>query len=141
MMPVSTARLLMFLLVFVPVALLRAQPNDPPRNPSMINLPEIGRMIGTLSPCQSESWSELYGHDIYALGDVSGDSIADWAILHQRCDTMVNGHPPTEVLVYHGLRGKLPTVENGIRLGPTEILSDTRILAVGDWDNDKFPDV
>src|SRR3954469_13092929 len=98
MMPLSTVRLFVFLLVLLPAALLRAQPQhcrdgfaEPPRvdprNPEVICLPELGRMYGTLHCADFDGNTEHFGQEIIPIGDVNQDKLDDWTVLQSRCDS------------------------------------------------------
>jgi hypothetical protein len=110
-------------------------PRVDPRNEDAICLPELGRMIGTINKCSVSEHGEEFGRAIAAVGDVSGDRLADFVVAHQRCDTLTNNRFPVELLLYKGVRNGRPNVESGERIGPSEINSITTFLAAGDWDH------
>jgi hypothetical protein len=111
--------------------------NPDPRNEKVICLPTIGRMEGKLTCVRG---GEQYGRNIYAVGDVNHDGLQDWIVGHIRCDSVmtINGSLRTaeEILLYKGVRGGLPSVESGERIGPSEFGSATSFVASGDWDGD-----
>lgn len=113
-----------------------------PRHPLARCFEEIGRMYGLIGKCSSNQ-AELYGMSIHPLGDVSGDSLADWIVAHQLCDSLVEASPriPRELLLYKGVRGGLPVSASGERIGPSELGSSTEFLACGDWDGDGYRDI
>ena len=119
-----------FALLLVAQALF-AQNTDP-RAPGACELPELGVMRGTLESKIGDIGEGL-GLEINPVGDLNGDSLADWVVLHRRVDTPA-GRVAEELLLYHGVKGGLPAYESGIRIGPTEIASVTRFLAAGDFD-------
>ncbi|HVZ41143.1 MAG TPA: FG-GAP-like repeat-containing protein [Candidatus Kapabacteria bacterium] len=94
-------------------------------------------MTGWLTNCAVEK----FGSDVQALGDINHDAIADFAVEHTRCDTMVGGQRPVEWYVYKGIRGVLPSAQSGQRIGPGELASETHILCAGDWDGDGNQDL
>jgi hypothetical protein len=112
-------------------------PDEDPRNADLICLPEIGRMRNIIDRCKNEVY-ELFGQNVMALGDVNHDGLSDWSVTHCRCDTIftVGRREANEVLLYRGVRGGIPDGKSGDRIGPTEIGSQTTLLASGDWDGD-----
>jgi hypothetical protein len=113
------------------------QPSGDPRNAEVICLPEVGRMLPPGTPCVKN-----FGQQIIPLGDIDGDSLADWIIERVRCDTSDSyPHYPEEVLLFHGVKGILPLIESSQRIGPTELLSLMRVLTVGDWDGNNHVDI
>jgi hypothetical protein len=111
-----------------------------PRAPGAIALPELGRLTGSLK-CVT-AVLERFGRQIYAVGDVDGDSLNDWVLTHRRCDTSFsNGNAVIELLIYHGVRGGLPPASAGIRLGPSEIDADCSFIGAGDYDGDGHRDI
>jgi hypothetical protein len=110
-----------------------------PRAPGAIALPEIGRMEGELN-CVT-ALSERFGRRIYPLGDIDGDSLADFVLAHRRCDTSFNGYAVGELLIYRGVRGGLPATRDGVRIGPTEINAECSFIAAGDYDGDGSRDI
>ena len=136
-----------FLLFATAVLLLahtgsHAQPNTwiDPRHPSVAWLQEWGYMSGTGLPCKAH-WGEEFGKGIIPLGDVNGDAIADFILERSRCDTLFGGVRPNELLLYYGTKGRLPISTNGLRIGPSEIGSKSRLLTIGDFDGDRHPDL
>ncbi len=115
-------------------------PRIDPRNFYVNCFPELGRMIGTITHPHFPGDGEEYGASVYALGDVDHDSIADWIVTHRRADTSVKG-VPVELLLYHGVRGGLPPVGSGQRIGPSELGTWTRFIAAGDFDGDGYKDI
>ena len=117
-----------------------------PRNPSLKYLPELGRMVGKIKTAVISHAGEEYGSRIYKLFDCNQDKLNDWAVSHRRCDTLfktlagANAYAE-EVLLYHGVKGGLPAVESGQRIGPSEVNSQTRILTSGNWDGDPYRDL
>lgn len=120
------------------LALAQAQPNPRivPRHPFAVELPELGRMFGI--PGMDCAYGFL---GIHPIGDCNNDSLADWIIPRRRCDTSVNGTTPEDLLLYKGVRGRLPATEDRLRIGPTEIGSSVKFLAAGDWDGDTHLDI
>lgn len=117
--------LLLFLLVLVPVISGYAQDGNP-RHPGVARFEEIGSYpAGTIWP----------------LGDVSGDGIADVAIQVSIDTPSGSWRTPTELRILYGKPNGLPIIEDGLRLGATEALSNTFFLAVGDWDGDAYKDI
>ncbi|MEP7217618.1 MAG: VCBS repeat-containing protein, partial [Bacteroidota bacterium] len=115
-------------------------PQIEPRHPDLICLPELGRRNGPIAHCVLDN--ERYGKVVAALGSVGSDSLPGWIIAHQRCDTVAgNGRLPEELLVYRGIAGSVPSSGDGQRIGPSEVLSVTQYLAVGDWDHDGNKDL
>ena len=88
-----------------------------PRHPALKYLPELGRMVGKIPTIKFGSLGEEYGSRIYAVNDCNHDGRNDWAVSRLRCDTSFKGRYPEEVLLYHGVKGGLPTVESGQRIG------------------------
>ena len=112
-----------------------------PRHPAFKYLPELGRMIGQIKKIAVGTHGENYGSRIYKLGDCNSDGRNDWGVSRLRCDTTFNGAFPEEVLLYHGVKGGLPAVESGQRIGPSELNSQTKILTSGNWDGDAYRDL
>lgn len=112
-----------------------------PRHVNAICLPELGRMIGTITPCERFGIGEEFGRQITPLGDVSGDGLADFLVEHQLCDSPSHGGPPIELLLYKGVQGGVPKVESGERIGPIDRLSQSSYIAHGDFDADGYIDI
>ena len=128
------------LLLVIAVTSAFAQPPDAdPIDPFACDLPELGRVHGELTP--TGGWREGFGHEVHPVGDVDRDGLADWVVARWRVDTTVANRHPEEVLLYRGVRGGLPAVGSGQRIGPIEVGSFTRFLASGDWDADGNRDV
>ncbi|HVZ41855.1 MAG TPA: T9SS type A sorting domain-containing protein [Candidatus Kapabacteria bacterium] len=109
-------------------------PRVDPRYDWLICVPEIGRQRKAIAQCAFGVPYEQFGEQVVPISTTPGK--VSWIIAHDRCDTAPPGKPlPTELLLYRSLDGMLPPVESGERIGPREILSKTRLLAVGDWDN------
>lgn len=145
--------LVAFILAFVATVTAHGQPDSnpcsigwaqapriDPRNYYVNCFPEIGRMVGTITHPHFPGDGEEFGSYVYPLGDVNRDSLADWILTHRRADTSINGIP-VELLLYHGVRGRLPRFEEGQRIGPTELGSATAFLTVGDFDCDSYKDI
>ncbi len=115
-------------------------PRIDPRNYYVNCFPEIGRMVGTITHPHFPGDGEEFGSYVYPLGDVNRDSLADWILTHRLADTSRKGIP-IELLLYHGMRGGIPTVGSGQRIGPTELGSDVGFIAAGDWDADGYKDL
>jgi hypothetical protein len=158
--PVVMPRLTTIISIIILLALsgavtrLRAQSDSPcnqgrsdpdPRNERADCFPELGRTEGSITDCVATFGAEIYGHDIRAVGDVNNDGLNDWIVAHQRCDTAIgvgsSGRFPIDLLLYKGVRGGLPSVESGERIGPSEVGSITEFLAAGDWDDDGYRDI
>jgi hypothetical protein len=134
-------------------AIVHAQPQrcrdglDPfndPRNQDVICLPEVGRMSATLQCERPDYQQENFGQQIIPLGDIDGDSLADWIIGRVRCDTstfVFYFRYPVQLLLFNGKRGELPQQENGIRIGLSEFFSSCKVVGVGDWDADNHGDI
>lgn len=99
-------------------------------------------MEGTLTCVRG---GEQYGRNIYAVGDVNHDGLQDWIVGHIRCDSLmtINGtlYTAEEILLYKGVRGGVPRVESGERIGVNEYGARTDFLASGDWDGDGNVDI
>ena len=120
--------LLLVSLLLIPPFLHAQDDQVVPYHPYAKELPELGRMIGILGEdC-------LFGEKIYPIGDCNGDSLSDWILSRRRCDTTIDGKTPEELLLYKGEPGRLPDVENRLRIGPSEIGAKMKFLAAGDWD-------
>jgi hypothetical protein len=138
-----TATILLLLLLS---GVVRAQERIDPRHPNAIEFPEFGRMIGTIGTTTGQAGiGERYGFRICPVGDVNHDGLADWMVGHERIDSIQNFEgirlPPVEFLLYKGVRGKLPTVQSGVRIGPTELFGYTDFLGSGDFDADGNRDI
>jgi hypothetical protein len=114
------------------------QSSTDPRAFGAIALPELGRLDGQLRCIVQD---ERFGRQIYAIGDVDGDSLNDWILTHHRCDTSFGGYAVIELLLYHGVRGGLPAARDGIRIGPTEVGADCSFIGAGDYDGDTHRDI
>ena len=126
---------LVFCLGAVPVLFSQGDDNIVPRHPEAIELPELGRMIGRPGiDC-------AFGEKIYPIGDCDADGLSDWILTRRKCDTMIEGETPEEIVLYKGVQGGLPKVADGLRIGVTEIGSNTAFMASGDWDADGYVDV
>ena len=112
---------------------------DDPRNPNMVWLPELGRISGTIPP--RSGVTEQFGRAVSPVSDVDHDGLSDWIVERFRPDSIFDGFAPHELLLYRGVRGGLPTVESGVRIGPSELHSQCAFLAAGDWDGDQRIDV
>ncbi len=117
---------------------LVAQPDEriDPRHPEMMDLPELGRMVADFPDCNPCG----FGQEIYALGDVNGDDLADWAVVRSLLDTVADD-TGKELLVYKGVKGGLPSAMSGQRIGPVERVSRTRFIAVIDLNMDEHLDI
>ncbi len=144
--------LLSFLLLLCVPVIAQAQPGsddcsqgyaDPPdvdpRNYWARCFPQVGTMSGNGVNCRYGS--EDFGRAIAPVGDVNNDRIQDWVVSHARCDTIFPPRVPIELLLYRGVKGRLPDAPSGERIGPSEINSSTEFLASGDWDGDGHPDI
>ena len=88
-------------------------------------LDEIGRVIGPWGqPCRP-GWAPEFGGTVWRLGDVDGNGLVDWAANMWRCDTVY----PIEVLLFKSRSGRLPQFADGIRIGPTEFATKTKLVA------------
>jgi hypothetical protein len=116
-----------------------------PENPSWYDFKAWGEIKGPLPPDSCNRGDERFGQGTFVLiGKVGG--VPAWIISHLRCDTsfrewdLVNT-PPSELLLYRGVRNGLPTGQSGQRIGPDEINYDTRFIAAGDFDADGNVDI
>ena len=123
-------------MLLLSTAALTAQPERRivPRHDWAIELPELGRMTGLPE-------DGGFADKIYPVGDVDGDSLCDWVVTRSRRDTLPGGKSPSELLLYHGVRGGLPDVSDRIRIGPPSLDVNMRLMAVGDWDNNQAIDL
>ena len=130
------ASILAAVTLLLSTAALTAQPERRivPRHDWAIELPELGRMTGLPE-------DGGFADQIYPVGDVDRDSIQDWIVTRSRRDTMVDGKYPLELLLYRGKQGGLPDVSERERIGPSEIGSETRFMAAGDYDGDNRIDL
>jgi hypothetical protein len=137
--------LLLFLLLFCRPSV--AQERIDPRHPDAVEFPEAGRMAGTID---STTWTgkgigEQFGFKIHPLDDVDHDGLNDWLLAHVRIDSIQVFQgihlPPVEFLLFKGGRGGVPSVETGVRIGPTELFGQTDFLAAGDFDADGHRDI
>jgi hypothetical protein len=119
---------------------VHAQPRGNPEHPYVKQLTPWGKMQGGVLHCLDINRPEGFGASVIAVGDVNHDNLADWIVGRIRCDTTVDNfggaYNPADILLFHGMRGGLPDVNSGERIGPTEIGSETTLLASGDWDAD-----
>ena len=149
-MTIKRNKLTNFLLATAAVLLLAhtatfAQPGEriDPRHPSVAYLQEWGYMVGSGLKCKP-TWGEEFGRSIIPLGDVNGDAIADFLIERMRCDSAFgdNGMKQgNELLLYYGVKGKLPATSSGQRIGISEVGSVIRYLCFGDFNNDHYNDL
>jgi hypothetical protein len=135
----SARALAVIVLALVALCPTHAQPIDP-RAPGACELPELGRMVGTLKS-RVGNWGEDFGLSIHAVGDLNNDSLADWLVLHRRVDTPGFSRVAEELLLYYGRRGGLPSIEDSLRIGPSEMGSRTKFIAAGDFDLDGHRDL
>ena len=124
-----------------------AQTRIDPRHPSVAYMQEWGTMDGATLKCLP-GWvgetGELFGIQIIPTGDLNNDAMADYIIERTRCDTAFGPDKTTrgnELLLFYGRKNKLPTPDEGIRIGPTEIGSISTFLCTGDFDADGFFDI
>ncbi len=105
------------------------------------------RMTGTMTDCvHPPNLVEQFGRSIWTTGDLDGDRIMDFAVGRYRCDTAFHDFStfwsyPEDVLLYYGVKGGIPDVASGQRIGPREVGSTTAFLAAGDWDGDGYKDI
>ena len=121
-------------LLLLSTATLTAQPERRivPRHDWAIELPELGRMTGLPGDC-------LFADKIFPIGDVNRDSLQDWIISRLQCSE--NRTPISyDLLLYLGVRGGLPDVNDRIRIGVEEG-TDVVFRGAGDWDGDGNVDV
>ena len=83
------------------------------------HLRQNGIMRGVISSCIRVDGGENFGKEVVALGDINHDNLADFAIAHQRCDTLADSLSlfPEEVYVYHGVKSGLPDRFDGYLTG------------------------
>ena len=105
-----------------------------PRHPAAIELPELGRMIGPHGVFH-------FGANVYPVEYGNSDSIGDFLVSLTVSDTTIGKEYPKELWFYKGRKGMVPSVSDRLRLGPTEIGSDTKFIACGDWDGDGYSDI
>ena len=121
-----------------------AQDRIDPRHPSFTYMQEWGTMDGTTLQCLPGWKEEALGKSIIPTGDLNNDGLADYIIERTRCDTAFGPNKTTrgnELLLFYGRKNKLPTSAEGLRIGPTEIGSNSQCLAIGDFDGDSYPDL
>ncbi|MCB0712123.1 MAG: VCBS repeat-containing protein, partial [Ignavibacteriae bacterium] len=99
-----------------------------PRHPAIVHFEEIGR----LSSDPGELW---------ALGDISGDGIDDFATEHYLDTCLQPSRCAQEILIHYGVKNGLPTLDNAFHLKSTTLLSKMLIRAVGDWDGKNGSDL
>ncbi len=113
---------LSFLLLVPPF--LHAQEGNP-RHPGIVGFEKIARL-------PLPSWP---------LGDINEDGIDD-IISERYLDTCLKpSQCAQERRIHYGVKGGLPNLEEGFRVGPSELMSKTSIQAVGDWDGENGPDI
>jgi hypothetical protein len=87
-----------------------------PLSPEAIALPEVGRMIGTITTRLIRGTGEEFGRHIFPIGDVDHDGLNDWILSRKRCDTLVQmptasggvwERNPRELILYRGIPGGL----------------------------------
>jgi hypothetical protein len=138
-----TTTILLLLLIS---GIVRAQERVDPRHPDAQPFPEFGRMIGLIDTSKGQVGdAERFGYRISPVGDVNQDGLADWIVAHYRVDSiqLFDGVHiiPKELLLYKGVRRRVPAVESGVRIGPIELFCETSFLAAGDFDADSHPDI
>ncbi|MCC7438676.1 MAG: VCBS repeat-containing protein, partial [Armatimonadetes bacterium] len=141
-----------FLLLTTAVLLLahtgsHAQDRIDPRHPSFAYMQEWGSMDGATLTCLP-GWvgetGELFGMQIIPTGDLNNDGLAEYIIERTRCDTAFGSDKTTrgnELLLFYGKKNELPTPADGLRIGPTEIGSNSQFIAAGDFDADGYYDI
>lgn len=112
---------------------------DSPLDPDVQPLPERARR-GGVSQCLPGQREE-YGRSVYALLRLVGDSLGNWIIEHQLCDTLVGGREPNELLLYRGEPDSIAPSSAGVRIGPDEVGSFTQFLTAADFDQDGYLDL
>ena len=121
-----------------------AQTRIDPRHPSVAYMQEWGTMDGTTLQCLPGWKEEALGKSIIPTGDLNNDGLADYILERERCDTAFGPNKTTrgnELLLFYGKKNKLPTPDEGLRIGPTEIGSISTFLCTGDFDADGFFDI
>ena len=101
-------------------------------------------MDGTTLQCLPGWKEEALGKSIIPTGDLNNDGMADYILERERCDTAFGPNKTTrgnELLLFYGRKNSLPTPADGIRIGPTEIGSNSQYLTIGDFDGDSYPDL
>ena len=101
-----------------------AQEGDP-RHPAVVHFEEIGRLSKTL----------------YPLGDVNQDGIADGVTAFPLDTCLSPSRCAQELRIHYGVKGRLPKLEEGVRLAPDYLMSKTEIRAIGDWDGKNGLDI
>ncbi|MBK8911609.1 MAG: hypothetical protein IPM61_09810 [Chlorobi bacterium] len=103
---------------------------------------EWGFMTGLLPTCIDPSRGEEFGHRIVPAPDINHDGIQDFFLERYRCERpFVNYARPQELLLYYGKKRQLPKPEDGQRIGPKELDTETHITGIGDFDADGYLDL
>jgi len=103
---------------------------------------EWGYMTGLLPTCADPNKGEEFGHTIIPAPDLNKDGITDFFIERFRCEIPTTDYRrPHELLLYYGMKNRLPKPEDGLRIGPVEFPTESHIAAIGDFDADGFFDI
>jgi hypothetical protein len=132
--------LVMVALVLVAPGGAMAQSVGDPDDPGAVTLKPWGTMHGSIDRCPNANVTEDYAERIFPLGDLNRDGLADFCLKRKACDRRYdhfgNARYPRELLIYYGVRGKVPDAASGVRISPAEDGSAVEYLTSGDWDGD-----
>ena len=117
-------RCILCLLLLVFPAMLYSQEGNP-RHPAVAHFEEIARYPLTLWP----------------IGDLNQDGIDDIVTAYSLDTCLSPSQCAQELRIHFGVKGKLPDLQDGIRLAPEFMMSKTEVRATGDWDGKNGPDI
>ncbi|MEZ4783468.1 MAG: hypothetical protein R3F28_05260 [Candidatus Kapaibacterium sp.] len=128
-----------FFLLLVSLLMCHARPAaTQPRRVDPLEGAGVFTLFGQMSG--REGIEEDFGAEIQPIGDCNSDGLNDWIVSRTRSDTEVvhfsSLKHPVDVLLYYGVKGRVPDIEEGQRVGVTEINTAHELLASGDWDGD-----
>ena len=92
-----------------------------------------------------EIWLERpYG--LWLVGDTDGDDLSDFILQRELRDTVFKDIISTkrrgsELILFRGVRDRVPSVESGQRLGPPQLNVTMDFIGAGDWDGDSHQDI